>query len=51
MASGKQGTEKSSVLSDKDKFEKSADSEKLSHMGEKTEQNQSTKSSREEEKK
>lgn len=44
MASEKQGTEKDSVLSDKDKFEGEG-KEKLGQMGEKTQQGQSSKSS------
>lgn len=51
MAANQQGTDKSSVLSDKDKFgtEETA-KEKVGHMGEKTKEGQS-KSSQQSEKK
>lgn len=43
MTSNKQGKEKSSVLADKEKFEKDEAEEKLEHMGERTQQGQSSK--------
>jgi hypothetical protein len=43
MASNKPGKEKTSVLADKEKFEKNEAEEKLEHMGERTQQGQSSK--------
>lgn len=51
MASNKQGKEKTSVLSDKEKFEKNEAEEKLEHMGETTRQEQSSKPAQQGEKK
>ena len=51
MTSNKQGKDKSSVLSDKDKFEKDEAENKLEHMGERTQQGQSSKRAQHGEKK
>ena len=51
MASNKQEKEKTSVLTDKEKFEKNEAEEKLEHMGEMTRQGQSSKPTQQGEKK
>lgn len=51
MTSNKQGKDKTNVLADKDKFEKDDAEEKLQHMGEKTQQGQSSKPAQHDEKK